>query len=124
MAREIMDFPIITGGPGEPTIKDFLKYTTTSLKKIVLEEKLFKTWYHGRVVLLGNGNVLCHFISTRSTSLRLSLDIYYTYLITPTCLPIRSLVSSACHKVSRKGSWMHFFIFLFPTIRVHVLQIC
>ncbi|KAF9154278.1 hypothetical protein BG015_001391 [Linnemannia schmuckeri] len=57
MAREIMDFPIITGGPGEPTMKDFLKYTTTSLKKIVLEEKLFKTWYHGRVVLLGNGNM-------------------------------------------------------------------
>ncbi|KAG0056289.1 hypothetical protein BGZ89_002147 [Linnemannia elongata] len=60
MAREIMDFPIITGGPGEPTIKDFLKYTTTSLKKIVLEEKLFKTWYHGRVVLLGNA---CHKIN-------------------------------------------------------------
>ncbi|KAF9119765.1 hypothetical protein BGX30_003641 [Mortierella sp. GBA39] len=57
MAREVMNFPIITRGPGEPTIKDFLKYTTTSLKKIVLEEKLFKTWYHGRVVLIGNA---CH----------------------------------------------------------------
>ncbi|KAG9071566.1 hypothetical protein KI688_005778 [Linnemannia hyalina] len=57
MAREVMNFPIITGGPGAPTIKDFLKYTTTSLKKIVLEEKLFKTWYHGRVVLIGNA---CH----------------------------------------------------------------
>lgn len=68
MAREVMNFPIITGGPGEPTIKDFLKYTTTSLKKIVLEEKLFKTWCHGRVVLIGNGNVLCH-LSTRCSSL-------------------------------------------------------
>ncbi|KAG0283053.1 hypothetical protein BGZ96_012587 [Linnemannia gamsii] len=60
MAREVMDFPIITGGPGEPTMKDFLKYTTTSMKKVVLEEKLFKTWYHGRVVLLGNA---CHKIN-------------------------------------------------------------
>ncbi|KAF9537682.1 hypothetical protein EC957_007817 [Mortierella hygrophila] len=57
MAREVMNFPIITGGPGEPTVKDLLKYTTTSLKKIVLEEKLFKTWCHGRVVLIGNA---CH----------------------------------------------------------------
>ncbi|KAF8943903.1 hypothetical protein BGZ47_004898 [Haplosporangium gracile] len=56
MTREIMDFPIITGGPGEATMKNFLKYTTKNLKKIVLEEKFFKAWYHGRGVLLGNGS--------------------------------------------------------------------
>jgi hypothetical protein len=67
MAREVMDFPIITGGPGEPTMKDFLKYTTTSMKKIVLEEKLFKTWYHGRVVLIGNGKCYTYFLERLRT---------------------------------------------------------
>ncbi|KAG0378406.1 hypothetical protein BGX24_003940 [Mortierella sp. AD032] len=57
MAYEVMNFPIITGGPGEPTMYDLLKKTTVSMKKVVLEEKLFKTWHHGRVVLLGNA---CH----------------------------------------------------------------
>ncbi|KAF9905568.1 hypothetical protein EC991_001529 [Linnemannia zychae] len=57
MAYEVMNFPIITGGPGEPTMYDLLKYTTVSMKKVVLEEKLFKTWHHGRVVVLGNA---CH----------------------------------------------------------------
>ncbi|KAG0280160.1 hypothetical protein BGZ95_011086 [Linnemannia exigua] len=57
MAYEVMNFPIITGGPGEPTMFDLLKKTTVRMKKVVLEEKLFKTWHHGRVVLLGNA---CH----------------------------------------------------------------
>ncbi|KAF9927660.1 hypothetical protein FBU30_002999 [Linnemannia zychae] len=65
MAREVMHFPIFTGGPGQPTIKDFLDKTTDNLRKVVLEEKLFKTWHHGRVVLLGNA---CHKMNpTRGT---------------------------------------------------------
>jgi hypothetical protein len=28
------------------------------ISKVFLEEKLFKTWYRGRTVLIGDGNVL------------------------------------------------------------------
>ena len=55
MCEEVKGFPL----PNYPglTIADLIKETDQKLiSKVMLEEKLFETWYSGRVVLLGDGN--------------------------------------------------------------------
>ncbi|KAF8940802.1 hypothetical protein EDD21DRAFT_402051 [Dissophora ornata] len=56
MCNEVKDFPL----PSYPglTIGDLIKETDKDLiSKVMLEEKLFETWYGGRTVLLGDA---CH----------------------------------------------------------------
>ncbi|KAF8949750.1 hypothetical protein BGZ46_004960, partial [Entomortierella lignicola] len=54
MIKEFEDFPCPFGG----TMKDLFDTTPKHLiSKVFLEEKLFKTWYHGRSVLIGDA---CH----------------------------------------------------------------
>ncbi|KAF9586123.1 hypothetical protein BGW38_009483 [Lunasporangiospora selenospora] len=56
MCDQVKDFPL----PSYPglTIGDLMKETPKELiSKVMLEEKLFETWYSGRVVLLGDA---CH----------------------------------------------------------------
>ncbi|KAF9198875.1 hypothetical protein BGZ49_000190, partial [Haplosporangium sp. Z 27] len=57
MMKEFEDFPCAYGG----TMQDLFDTTPKHLiSKVFLEEKLFKTWYHGRSVLIGDA---CHKIN-------------------------------------------------------------
>ncbi|KAF9200929.1 hypothetical protein BGZ49_008841 [Haplosporangium sp. Z 27] len=53
MIKAFEDFPCPNGG----TMKELFDATPKDLiSKVFLEEKIFKTWYHGRTVLIGDGN--------------------------------------------------------------------
>ncbi|KAF8949793.1 hypothetical protein BGZ52_004740, partial [Haplosporangium bisporale] len=57
MCKEVAHLPI-PGGNGKLTMKDLIDRTPKDLiSKVMLEEKLFKTWHHRRTVLLGDA---CH----------------------------------------------------------------
>ncbi|KAF8980542.1 hypothetical protein BGZ46_004025 [Entomortierella lignicola] len=55
MCKQVKDFPIPRNGM---TIGDLIDQTPKELiSKVMLEEKLFSTWYGGRMVLIGDGAV-------------------------------------------------------------------
>ncbi|KAF9400420.1 hypothetical protein BGX21_004360 [Mortierella sp. AD011] len=55
MCEEIKDFPVPRNGM---TLGDLIDLTPKEyISKVMLEEKLFNTWYGGRMVLLGDGAV-------------------------------------------------------------------
>ncbi|KAF9406377.1 hypothetical protein BGZ94_003137 [Podila epigama] len=57
MCRQVKDVPIV-GGNGQLTIGDLIEMSPKHLiTKLVIEEKVFKTWYSDRTVLLGDA---CH----------------------------------------------------------------
>ncbi|KAG9072926.1 hypothetical protein KI688_000707 [Linnemannia hyalina] len=57
MCDQTRDFPIPFGN-GKLTLGDMYDMTPKDqISKVMLEEKIFKTWYHGRTVLLGDA---CH----------------------------------------------------------------
>lgn len=56
------DFPVISGGDKLVTMGDLIDWTPKDLiTKVMLEEKVFETWYDGRVVLIGDGKRLLSF---------------------------------------------------------------
>ncbi|KAF9391886.1 hypothetical protein CPC16_003799 [Podila verticillata] len=59
MCNKVRDFNVPGGKDGKVhTLGDLIDKTPKELiSKVLLEEKLFNTWYHGRVVLLGDA---CH----------------------------------------------------------------
>ncbi|KAH7056127.1 hypothetical protein BKA57DRAFT_531832 [Linnemannia elongata] len=58
MCRKVKDFPVISGGDKIMTLKDLMDRTPQNqVSKVMLEEKVFKTWYDCRTVLLGDA---CH----------------------------------------------------------------
>ncbi|KAF9921576.1 hypothetical protein FBU30_008368 [Linnemannia zychae] len=62
MCEETRNFPIrVADGDGEgiaKTLGDLYDRTPKDgISKVMLEEKVFQTWYHGRTVLLGDGAV-------------------------------------------------------------------
>ncbi|KAG0199147.1 hypothetical protein BGX33_011862 [Mortierella sp. NVP41] len=57
MCKEVHDFPI-PDGDGTLTLGDLIDSTPKEqMTKVMLEEKVFDTWYHGRTVLVGDA---CH----------------------------------------------------------------
>ncbi|KAG0099275.1 hypothetical protein BGZ93_008314 [Podila epicladia] len=58
MCKDVRDFPIPGGITNNLTLGDLIDKTPQDLiSKVMLEEKVFDTWYHGRTVLLGDA---CH----------------------------------------------------------------
>ncbi|KAF9084624.1 hypothetical protein BGX23_010351 [Mortierella sp. AD031] len=58
MCDEIRHFPIISGGDKSLTLGDLFDWTPQEcISKVMLEEKVFETWYDCRTVLLGDA---CH----------------------------------------------------------------
>ncbi|KAF9922479.1 hypothetical protein FBU30_007368 [Linnemannia zychae] len=58
MCEEIKDFPIVSGGDQKLTLEYLIERTPKNLiSKVMLEEKVFKTWSSGRTVLIGDA---CH----------------------------------------------------------------
>ena len=57
MCDLVRDFPIPVGPEGsELTLGHLIDRTPKELiSKVMLEEKVFDTWYHGRTVLMGDG---------------------------------------------------------------------
>ncbi|KAK3838995.1 MAG: hypothetical protein J3R72DRAFT_447905 [Linnemannia gamsii] len=57
MCNDIRDFPV-PGGDGTLTLADLIDATPKNqMTKVMLEEKIFDTWFHGRSVLMGDA---CH----------------------------------------------------------------
>ncbi|GJJ75048.1 hypothetical protein EMPS_07406 [Entomortierella parvispora] len=58
MAQAVRDLPILNAGKTGTSLGDLIDKTDKNLiSKVVLEEKVYKTWYGGRTVLLGDA---CH----------------------------------------------------------------
>ncbi|KAG9062245.1 hypothetical protein KI688_006577 [Linnemannia hyalina] len=56
MCNEVKDFPIVSGGEKQLTLGDLFNWSSKDLiSKVMLEEKIFKTWGHCRTVLMGDG---------------------------------------------------------------------
>lgn len=54
MCNEVKNFPILNGD-GTKTLNDLIEKSPKRLiSKVMLEEKVFKTWYSGRTVMLGD----------------------------------------------------------------------
>lgn len=63
MCKEVRDFKVPGGKEGKvTTIGDLIDRTPKHLiSKVMLEEKIFDTWFGGRTVLLGDG-MFCLFV--------------------------------------------------------------
>ena len=58
MCEDVKDFPIISGHGKTFTLQDMIDRTPKELiSKVMLEEKVFKTWHHCRTVLIGDGRL-------------------------------------------------------------------
>ncbi|KAG0058174.1 hypothetical protein BGZ90_005094 [Linnemannia elongata] len=58
MCDEVRDFPVVSGGDRVLTVGDLIDLTPKEyISKVMLEEKVFQTWFGGRTVLLGDA---CH----------------------------------------------------------------
>lgn len=66
MLDEIYNFPIKNGG----ILGDLIEATDKDLiSKVYVEEKLFQTWNHGRVALMGDGNgITCSWLDAFASS--------------------------------------------------------
>jgi hypothetical protein len=59
MCEDVKDFPVFSGGDKIRTLQDLFDRTPKELiSKVMLEEKVFDTWYNGRTVLIGDGMLL------------------------------------------------------------------
>lgn len=60
MCKQVRNFKVPNGKDGKPsTLGEFIDRTPKHLiGKVMLEEKIFETWYGGRAVLIGDGALL------------------------------------------------------------------
>ena len=59
MCEQVKDFPIVSGGGKGLTLGDLFEWSDKGqISKVMLEEKVFTTWYGGRTVLIGDGKVI------------------------------------------------------------------
>jgi len=97
MCKEVRDFKVPGGKHGQvTTMGDLIDRTPKHLiSKVMLEEKVFDTWYGGRTVLLGDGKPYTFISSSLAMSSCLSdvLTICSLYLNCPI----------ACHKVTQRN---------------------
>lgn len=77
MCDETRNFPIPLG-EGLSTLGDLYDLAQKDLiSKVMLEEKVFKTWHSGRVVLMGDGECWKCFLSTVKTCNHLVLALTF-----------------------------------------------
>ena len=56
MCEHVKGFPVVSGGVKNLTFQELINWTPKELiSKVMLEEKVFETWYDCRTVLLGDG---------------------------------------------------------------------
>lgn len=74
MCNEVREF-LIPGGDGSLTLGDLIDGTSRNqMSKVMLEEKVFDTWYHGRTVLVGDGMILLYQVTSQSTYVGSRID--------------------------------------------------
>lgn len=83
MCEVVKDFPVIGGGDKILTLQDLIDRTPKELiSKVTLEEKVFKTWYSCRTVLIGDGKcqgLKHHKIATSSfVTYVLTISFYFS----------------------------------------------
>lgn|SRR5690348_4178171 len=100
MCEEVKDFPIIGGGDKKLTLKDLMDLTPRGhFSKVMLEEKVFETWYSGRTVLIGDGMVYAFWSSIKEKHVQGSVPLSY-FLIHNCFIRFTSCTFLlACHKV-------------------------
>lgn len=56
MCEQVKDFPVISGRAEGVTIGDLIDWSPKEMiSKVMLEEKVFETWFDCRTVLIGDG---------------------------------------------------------------------
>ena len=66
MCHEVYNFPIPGGVGNNMELRDLFDFTPRELiSKVVIEEKVFDTWFGGRTVLLGDA---CHKFNPSGTN--------------------------------------------------------
>lgn len=95
MCDEVRDFPVVSGGDKILTIGDLINLTPKEyISKVMLEEKVFQTWFGARTVLLGDGKFLR---TGHAGGMFRSKTCRFGQLIKFIRSPL--LYSLACHKV-------------------------
>lgn len=91
MCKQIGHLPV-PGGNGKLTMKDLIDRTPKDLiSKVMLEEKLFDTWYYRRTVLLGDGELTYQILISYAFNITTYTNILLFLCNLSVCL--------ACHKV-------------------------
>lgn len=128
MAEKIRAFPILSGSDKKLTMGDLINWTPKELiSKVMLEEKVFETWHHGRAVLIGDGK--------QKTSDIENWMLYPTFSpILITCCPCLhfhrhcALFPTACHKVNKnnkgkKATTFWFALFISALCKYHASRL-
>ncbi|KAG0271484.1 hypothetical protein BGZ95_000702 [Linnemannia exigua] len=72
MCNEVRDFPIVSGRKEQLTMGDLFDWTPKEcISKVMLEEKVFKTWSDTRTVLMGDA---CHKVTPEFMSTKFGLN--------------------------------------------------
>jgi len=104
MAQAVRDFPIMNGGKPGMTMGHLIDKTDKDLiSKVVLEEKVYKTWSGGRTVLLGDGRNEWLMIYTQKRRARNMKILPNIFICLCFCATIFIGFESACHKVSHQS---------------------
>jgi hypothetical protein len=101
MCDETREFPI-PGGNGSLTIGDLYDRTPKNLiSKVMLEEKMFETWYSGRVALLGDGKCVQSSVIDLNFWISFFVCAAHSPLFLIPCLHILTHPNkTACHKLN------------------------
>lgn len=75
LAREVRSFKVPGGKEGKSlTLGDYIDRTPKHLmSKVMLEDIVFKTWFGGRTVLMGDGRCL-RFVQKKKKSMKVGSD--------------------------------------------------
>lgn len=68
MCEQVRDFPVISGSTKGVTIGDLIDWSPKDMiSKVMLEEKVFETWFDCRTVLIGDGKFATRIVWMRSS---------------------------------------------------------
>lgn len=99
MCEETRDFPLPIPGSKTWTLGDLYDRTPQErISKVMLEEKVFKTWYSGRTVLMGDGKQIVY-----SGEIRMQFNMLCNRAILMQYLYSAFVLRLACHKLHPSG---------------------
>jgi len=79
MVAQVRDFPVVSGGDKKLSLGDLIDWTPKEfMSKVMLEEKVFETWYDCRTVLIGDGKLLRAQYTHSRSGIVISLNHYIT----------------------------------------------
>lgn len=90
MCEQVKDFPIVSGNDKELTLDDLFDWSDKNhISKVMLEEKVFKTWYDCRTVLIGDGkhSVIYSWVEGRAGRVLNGIAAFSNIWSTCLCIP-------------------------------------